>query len=86
MPYQTDLRLKIALNGDVSFIYSDDLAGLLQEGQPTITRASHVEPTSNGQWEADMSPVNGPVLGPFRLREEALAQEVIWLKENLFNA
>jgi hypothetical protein len=39
---------------------------------------------SNGEgdvgWEADMSPVNGPVLGPFATRGAALTAEVTWLK------
>jgi hypothetical protein len=30
-----------------------------------------------------MSPVGGPVLGPFRLRRDALAAEVAWLERKL---
>ena len=40
---------------------------------------SHVEPDGNGGWKADMSPVNGPVLGPYKKRSEALQKEVEWL-------
>jgi hypothetical protein len=68
--------------GRVRFIYSDTLAPLLAEGDFKITRASHVEPTDAGEWTADMSPVGGPVLGPFPLREIALSAEVAWLREN----
>ena len=33
-----------------------------------------------GKWYADMSPVNGPVLGPFDSRSQALENEEIWLR------
>jgi hypothetical protein len=78
-----EILIAIKPDGTVSFIYDDRLAGLCEEGDAHTTRASHVEPAEGG-WTADMSPVNGPVLGPFRLREEALAAEVAWLKEHLF--
>ena len=47
-----------------------------------IARGSHVEPTVDGQWTADLSPVNGPVLGPFRCRSDALVAERQWLEEH----
>ncbi len=62
-------------------IYSDDLACLLTEGQASIRRASHVEPCEGG-WSADLSPVDGPTLGPFDLRVTALAAEAKWLEVN----
>jgi hypothetical protein len=68
-------------NGSVSCLYSDILE-LDQIGRLTISRGSHVEPTLDGQWTADMSPVCGPVLGPYRSRKEALAAEVDWLEAN----
>ena len=40
-----------------------------------ITRASHVEPDKDGFWWADMGPVDGPVLGPFKNRTAALGAE-----------
>lgn len=76
------MKLLIAEDGDLSFIYQDDLAPLLRDGTATIRRASHVEPDDNGQWFADLSPVNGPKLGPFPLRQEALDAEVEWLEEH----
>jgi len=38
-------------------------------------------PEHRNLWWADMTPVEGPVLGPYDTREEALAREVDWLKE-----
>lgn len=68
-------------DGSLSAIWDDGLVPLVAEGKATIVRASHVEPTDDGQWTADMSPVNGPVLGPFALRADALAAERVWLQE-----
>ena len=34
------------------------------------------------KWWADMIPMNGPVLGPFDTRSEALAAERVWLDEH----
>jgi hypothetical protein len=34
-------------------------------------------------WTADMSPVGGPVLGPFATRTEALQKETEWLDQRL---
>lgn len=82
MPKQ-ELRVAIKPDGEVSFIYDDRLAGLLDEGEAVTRRASYVEPCGKG-WTADLVPVNGPVLGPFKLREDALAAERQWLLENLF--
>ena len=68
--------------GKIRFVHDDDLvramAGL---GCATTARASHVEP-SGQDWKADLSPVGGPVLGPFARRDEALAAEVEWLTAN----
>ena len=50
-------------------------------GNIAITRGSHVEPNEEGQWTADLSPVDGPKLGPFDTRSEALTAEVAWLHE-----
>jgi hypothetical protein len=77
--------LVVPLRGDITAIYSDDLASLIEEmgGEVDIKRASHVEPTTDGQWTADLSPVGGPVLGPFKLRQVALDEEVKWLQENI---
>ena len=70
----TGVNLVVRTNGTVECLYDDslDLTGL---GRLTIARASHVEPNPTGQWTADLSPVGGPVLGPFRTRTEALHAE-----------
>jgi hypothetical protein len=77
--------IKILKDGKIQFIYSDELAEILREaGVLNIVRASHVEPIKDGDWQADMSPVKGPVLGPFKTRFAALEAEVAWLEENFF--
>ena len=48
-------------------------------GRPSIRRASHVEPDASGCWFADLSLVNGPKLGPFDKRGEALDAEIDWI-------
>ena len=69
--------------GQIRFIHNDDLAHVFaSEGIQETKRASHVEPTATGQWIADLSPVQGPVLGPFERRDVALAAEVTWLQKN----
>lgn len=76
------MNITINPDGTVRFIHNDDLTDLIEQGEARITRASHVEPNAEGKWEADMGPSNGPVLGPFRTRGEALAAEVAWLETN----
>ena len=68
----------ISQTGQIRFIYNDDLLDLTRQGKTKIQRASHVEPCEGG-WQADMSPVDGPVLGPYITRAEALHHEVDWL-------
>lgn len=71
--------LVVTASGDVRAIY-DERVDLSRLGKLSIRRGSHVEPTEDGQWTADLAPCGGPVLGPFSLRSEALAAEVAWLK------
>ena len=78
------ITLSINSSGTITGIYDDRLAGLLENGKVTIRRASHVEPTADGRWQADMGPVGGPVLPSCRLRSEALSAEVEWLQAHLF--
>ena len=75
------MQLIIALDGNLRCVYDEamDLAAL---GTLRIARASHVEPTDDGRWRADLSPVSGPVLGPFDLRSNALTAERAWLEEH----
>ncbi len=75
-------EMEIHVKGyEIRFIYNDGLASLLDAGKATTKRVSHVEPCEGG-WSADLGLVNGPVLGPFDTRQEALDEEVKWLKEN----
>jgi len=78
--------LRIDTNGNLLFVYNDRLQNLMSEGSSSIRRASHVEPTADGRWTADLTPVNGPTLGPFDSRGEALKEEVKWLEENYITA
>jgi hypothetical protein len=66
-------------NGTVRAVYAEEI-DLSAIGCTVITRASHVEPDSTGRWVADLTPVSGPVLGPFDRRSEALAAELAWLE------
>ena len=75
------MDLIIDNSGNVRCIYAEaiDLHSL---GKPNITRASHVEPDTSGRWISDLTPVDGPMLGPFDKRTDALAAEVQWLRDH----
>jgi hypothetical protein len=75
------MQLVIEQGGVLRCIYSEAI-DLHTLGNPVIRRASHVEPTENGQWTADLSPVGGPVLTSFPNRSQALAAELRWLEEH----
>jgi hypothetical protein len=74
----TEMELVVDAGGGVKCIY-DETLDLRELGRLTITRASHVEPDSDGNWWANMGPSGGPVLGPFGTRGEALQAERGWL-------
>ncbi len=75
------MELLIQSCGNVRCVYGEDV-NLAELGRLSIQRGSHVEPTSDGQWTADLSPVHGPTLGPFSSRHDALSAEVSWLNEH----
>ena len=78
-----EIEIIVGDDGAIRMIYDDDLTSeLAKQGKLQVQRASHVEPSENGGWVADLSPVGGPCLGPFDLRKDALTAEVNWLKEN----
>ena len=72
------LDLVIDADGGVRGIYSEAFE-LAAFGKLAIERGSHVEPTCDGRWTADLAPCGGPVLGPFVKRSEALAADRDWL-------
>lgn len=78
------MQLVIDVAGNVRCIYGEEL-DLHALGRLSIVRGSLVEPTSDGRWNADLSPVGGPRLGPFVLRSEALRAEQTWLEEHWLN-
>jgi hypothetical protein len=74
----SEMELVVDAGGDVRCIYGEEL-DLREIGRLSITRASHVEPDSEGHWWADMGPVDGPVLGPYGSRSAALGAESLHL-------
>ncbi len=75
------MQIVVKPGGEVRCVY-DEAIDLATLGQPKIARGSHVEPDDEGHWWADLGPVNGPKLGPFGRRTEALEAELSWLNEN----
>lgn len=70
-------------------IYDDDLMALFGDSMVKIRRASHIEPRRDEdgsfKWQADLTPVGGPVLFPFKTRQEALDAEHAWIESNVIN-
>ena len=79
------MDILIGPDGSLCFIYGEAV-DLSSVGILKIQRASHVDPTSSGHWQADLSPLAGPILGPFTLRSEALIAETGWLHQRLFGS
>ena len=82
-PVVERIAITIEDNGSLNFVWDDRLADLAAGCDVTTKRVSNVEPADDGQWWADMAPVDGPKLGPYRLRGEALQAERDWLWEHL---
>jgi hypothetical protein len=76
------MQLIIQPDGNAKCVYGEaiELAAL---GGLRITRGSHVEPTDDGCWTADLTVSGGPLLGPFALRSAALEAERAWLETRL---
>lgn len=79
------MELVILPDGTIRCVYGEAIE-LTSFGPLQIRRASHVEPTTDGRWTADLSPVGGPIVGPFPLRTEALDAERQWLASHWLNA
>ena len=75
------MQLVVGTDGSIRCVY-DELIQLSALGQLAISRGSHVEPDHHGRWLANLSPVSGPVLGPFNRRSDALAAERGWLESH----
>ena len=75
------MELVVDSDGSVWCLY-DETIDLRALGVPLVARASYVEPDEQGYWQVDLHPVDGPVLGPFAQRSEALACEAKWLAEH----
>lgn len=71
-----ELIIHIDDAGGIQFVWTDAARELLSLGTATISRASHVEPTADCRWTADLAPIGGDVLGPFDTQEEALRAEI----------
>jgi hypothetical protein len=73
--------ISIDRNGGVRAIYSDGF-NWQALGKPLIQRASQVEPDQLGLWYVDLTLSNGPKIGPFARRADAIAAEIAWLEKN----
>ena len=74
------MQIVIRPTGVFIGIYSDSFE-YGEFGKPQIRRVSHVEPDESGLWFADLSPVDGPKLGPFDKRNEAVDAEIEYLNQ-----
>jgi hypothetical protein len=77
--------LVVVRGGQMQCLY-DETLDLSILGSVSIRRASRVEPDEHGQWWADLAPVQGPMLGPFLRRSDALKAEQVWLEEHRLGA
>jgi hypothetical protein len=75
------MQLVIDPQGTVRCVYAETI-DLSLLGSLSIRRASHVEPDGQGRWWANLSPIGGPLLGPFTARSLALAAEHAWLESH----
>jgi hypothetical protein len=76
------MQLVIDPSGTIRCLY-DEAIELDALGQLMIRRGSHVEPTNDGRWIADLCPAGAQhPLGPFRNRSDALRAERDWLETN----
>jgi hypothetical protein len=83
---EKEYEIFISPSGDVHFVYYDELKPLLELGKPSIERISHVDAfivDDSIVWFADLSPINGPKLGPCNNRDEAIEAELKWISDNL---
>lgn len=77
------MQLRVEPSGNIVCLY-DETIDLATLGALSIQRASHVEADDAGRWWAELSPVQGPRIGPFVKRSAALHAETTWLNQQLF--
>ena len=75
------MQLLFEPSGHCRCVYAEDI-DLRRLGRLSVRRGSHVEPDQDGRWSADLSPVNGPILGPYSSRTDALNAELAWLQDH----
>jgi hypothetical protein len=73
------MQLIMESDGTIRCLYTE-LIDLSVFGVQQIRRASFVEPTAEGFWQADLSPSGGPILGPFVCRSAAIKAESDWFE------
>ena len=73
--------LSISPKGDIRGIYTDAFPWQIL-GKTLVQRASNVEPDHLGLWWVDLSLSDGPKIGPFARRADAIAAEVAWLEKH----
>ena len=79
------MQIVVSSSGDLRCLYSEAI-GLPALGTVHIRRGSYLDPDEHGCWYADLSPVGGPRLGPFKDRSSGLAAEQQWLEMNWLSA
>ena len=79
------MQLVVETTGAVRCLYGEEL-DLHLLGRLSSQRGSRVEPSEDGCWTADLSPVDGPILGPFNQRSDALNAERQWLMNHWLNS
>lgn len=81
------MQLLVTPDGTLRCVYGEEI-DLSVLGAVSTQRGSHVEVDGHNQWWADLSPVNGPRLGPFPFacRQQALDAERQWLETHWLSA
>ena len=75
------MDMVVERNGNIRMIY-DEAINVRHIGELSVRRVSQVEPVEYGLWIADLSLLNGPILGPFEARSEAIEREIDWLRKH----
>lgn len=70
-------------DGAVQALYTDDF-DFETLGKREISKASYIEVDEQSQFWSDLSPVDGPRLGPFYKRSQAIKAEQDWIVQNIF--